>query len=221
MTPVKYGFPGRQILFVLVLTIMLAFGNVALVILTPDGSLELVGVIAASGFYLWLLFRHTFGHGNASIEEDALIVEPTRFSICGVRRPLRIAWSQLDSANLIHFGHGMRPFLMLRRSARPQLLMVSVLSDTDRGFLHHALAQAVTWHGAHPESPPLRQDDFFAGPIWKTFGALMIGAFLFSVIDIFQSDRAAEWSVWLRLFWVSCLLYPLVRRIFSPPDVAP
>ena len=91
MTPVKYGFPGRQILFALVLTIMLVFGNVTLVVLTPEGPLGLVGVIAASGFYLWLLTRHTSGHGKASIEEDALLIEPTRFSICGVWRPLRIA----------------------------------------------------------------------------------------------------------------------------------
>ncbi len=221
MTPVKYGFPGRQILFAVVLTITLGFGNVALVVLTPEGPLGLVGVIAASGFYFWLLFRHTSGHGNATIEEDALLVEPTRFSICGVRRPLRIAWGQLDSANIIQFGNGGRPFLMLRRSARPKLLMVSVLSDTDRGFLDHALEQAVTWHGAHPEAPPLRQDDFFAGPLWKTFGALMIGAFLFSVIAIFQSGRAGDWSIWLRLFGISCLVYPLVRRIFRPTDFAP
>lgn len=221
MTPVKYGFPWRQILFALVLTIMLAFGNGTLVVLTPEGPLGLVGVIAASGFYLWLLFRHTSGHGIASIEEDTLLIEPTRFSICGVRRPLRITWGQLGSANLIHFGNGTRPFLMLRRSARPKLLMASVLSDTDRGFLDHVLEQAASWRGAHPEAPPLRQDDFFAGRLWKTFGALMIGAFLFSVFAIFHSGRAGEWSIWLRLFGISCLLYPLVRRIFRPTEVAP
>ena len=92
MRKVKYGFPARQITFALVLTVLLGIGNVALVVLTPDGPAGLAGVIAASGFYLWLLIRHTSGHGNASIEEDALVVEPTRFSICGVRVPLRIGW---------------------------------------------------------------------------------------------------------------------------------
>lgn len=221
MTPVKYGILGRQIWFALVLTLMLGFGNVALVVFTPDGHAGLVGVIAASGFYLWLLIRHTSGHGNASIEEDALLVQPTRFSICGVRRPLRITWSQLDSANLTRFGNGQRPFLFLRRSARPKLLMVSVLSDTERGFLARVLEEAAAWHGAHPETPPLRQDSFFAGPLWKTFGALLIAAFVFSVLAIFQSGRAGEWVTWLRLFGISCLLFPLVRRIFRPTDFAP
>lgn len=221
MTPIKFGFLGRQILFALVLTILLLFGTVALVILTPEGPLGLVGVIAASGFYLWLLIRQTSGHGNASIEEDGLLVEPTRFSICGVRRLLRIPWGRIESVNIIHFGNIRCPFLMLRRFTRPNLLIVSLVSESDRGFLDHVLKQAVAWHGAHPEAPPLRQDDFFAGMLWKSFGALLIGAFLFFVIAIFQSGRAGEWILWLRLFGISGLLFPLVRRIFRPTDFTP
>lgn len=221
MTQVKYGFPGRQFAFALGLTVLLGMGNVALVVLLPEGQAGLVGVIAASGFYLWLLIRHTSGHGNASIEEDSLVVEPGQFAICGVQNPLRIGWGQLESANLIHFGSGHQSFVMLRRSTRPKLLMVSVRSDADRLFQDHILEKAAAWRSAHPEVPPLRQDDFFAGPLWKTLAALLIGAFVFAVIAIFQSGRVDEWSTWLRLLGLSCLFFPFVRRILRPTGITP
>ena len=219
MTPLKYGFPARQIAFALVLTVLLGVGNVALIVCTPDGPAGLISVIAASGFYLWLLIRHTSGYAKASIEADALMIEPTRFPICGVRRPLRIGWDQLESANEINFSNGQRPFLMLRWFARPKLIVVSVRPGADPGFLSDVTEQAMAWRSANPEVPPLRQDDFFAGPLWKIFGAFLVGAFGCSVVAIFYFDRAAEWGTWLRLLAISGLLLPMVRRIFRPPGI--
>lgn len=221
MRMVKYGLPARQIAFALVLTFLLGMGNVALVVLTPEGSAGLVGVIAASGFYLWLLIRHASGLGNAVIEEESLVIEPTRLSLCGVRSPLRIGWGHLESANLISFGNGHQPFLMLRRSSRPKLLRLSVRSDGDRIVLDDILEKAVAWRSEHPEVPPLRQDDFFAGPVWKILAAVLIGAFVFAVIAIFQSGRAHEWSTWLRLVALSGLIFPFLRRILRPTGMMP
>ena len=220
MRQVKYSFPRRQIAFALGLTVLLGAGNVALVIFLPEGPAGLIGVIAASGFYLWLLIRHTSGHGDAAIDEKALVVDPTRFSICGVRRPLRIGWGELESANLISFGNGHQPFVMLRRSTGPKLVKLSARSNADRLFLDEILEKAAAWRSAHPEAPPLRHDDFFAGPLWKTFAMLLIGGVSFAVIAIIQSGRAHEWSMWLRLLALTGLIFPLVRRILRPLDAS-
>ena len=211
---VTYAVPWLRIVYVIAMVMLLGAGSVAIAVISSSGLLAAGLLVAQFAIFLRVVSQQFSAQGDALLTEDELLIEPRHRAICTWRRPLRILWSDINSATVAASFYGSGPFVVLRTVSLPGALVVNARKEDGRMILLEIADRAANWHAAQPGATALRQDDLFSSLPWRIAGVLLLCGLGLLVAEIFFRGRAGEWANWIPPLALSCGFYPFLRRVF-------
>lgn len=214
--PVHYAIPSRQILLTIGGCFAMVAGIIGIAFWLNSPKLAAVVALVFIAIYLWMLIRNMNAVGEASIEEDALLLMPSRGSLCSVSGPVRISWDDIDR---VQVGATVAPnaprvyvSLRTRRPGRRSWI-VHVLRQEDSEFVPAVLARANAARACNGGSP-LQAENPFDSSVWKFASIFLLVMFLAAIVGTIAMGKADDIYVWARILTLGAFSIPLVKQVF-------
>lgn len=214
--PVHYAIQSRQILLAVGGCFAMVGGIIGIAFWLDSPKLATVVALMFIALYLWMLIRNINAVGEASIEEDALLLMPSRGSLCSISGPVRISWDDVDRVQVgaTNAPNAPRVYVSMR-TRRPgrRSWIVHVLRQEDSEFVGMVLAQANAVR-ARGGSGPLQAENPFDSAVWKFASIFLLVMFLAAIVGTIAMGKADDIYVWARIFTLGAFSIPLVKQVF-------
>ncbi len=197
--PVRYAVPARQMAVVLgtVATVWAIVVGCSLAPLPRVWAVSTAVLTVPVG--LWAMVRHAAANGTATLDGEALRLEPRRWAVAAGRGSVTLPWADVEDVRVGEPSTEARaPYVMLRCHARAQTWIVTAEGSDAARFpeLVLSLLNETRERSAEPALTPRHP---FAARGWRVAAALALGAAAALAVAMAATGRVDDWTLWARL----------------------